>query len=229
MIFGSPPIVTSGLVLNLDAGNTKSYPRSGTVWRDLSGNNNSGSLVNGPTYNSQNGGSIVFDGVDDYVNYGSSFQNVTTQLSIFFWGRINGSPADGILVTKGEADNTITSNFGFQIVSGNALRLYAKASGQSYTTRDSNSNILDNNINCYTCIYSSGLVSFYKNGYLFSSNSFGLSSLPSSVGPLYVAALKGYPNYYSGNVYNILVYNRALTPTEVQQNYNALKSRFNLQ
>ena len=65
-----PSIVKSGLVLALDAANRKSYPGSGTVWSDLSGNNITGSLVNGPTYSSANGGSIVFDGTNDYVNCG---------------------------------------------------------------------------------------------------------------------------------------------------------------
>ena len=63
----SPKIITDGLVLALDAGNTKSYPGSGTVWTDLSGNNNTGTLTNGPTFNAANGGSIVFDGTNDYV------------------------------------------------------------------------------------------------------------------------------------------------------------------
>jgi hypothetical protein len=61
-------IVTDGLVLSLDAGDRNSYPGSGTTWRDLSGNNNSGSLVNGPTFNSANQVSILFDGVNDYVS-----------------------------------------------------------------------------------------------------------------------------------------------------------------
>jgi hypothetical protein len=60
-------IVTDGLVLNLDAGFTPSYPRSGTTWTDLSLSGNNGTLINGPTFNSENGGSIVFDGVDDYA------------------------------------------------------------------------------------------------------------------------------------------------------------------
>jgi hypothetical protein len=64
-------IVQSGLVLNLDAGVSSSYPGSGTTWTDLSGNGNTGTLTNGPTYNSANGGSLVFDGVDDYVNVGT--------------------------------------------------------------------------------------------------------------------------------------------------------------
>ena len=63
----SPKIVTNGLVLALDAANTKSYPGSGTVWSDLTPNGNNGALTNGPTFNSANGGSIVFDGTNDYL------------------------------------------------------------------------------------------------------------------------------------------------------------------
>ena len=67
----SPQIVTSGLVLSLDAGNTKSYPGTGTTWFDKSGNTYNGTLTNGPTFNTANLGSIVFDGVDDYVTCGT--------------------------------------------------------------------------------------------------------------------------------------------------------------
>jgi len=63
-----PRIVTSNVVLALDAADRNSYPGSGTLWKDLSGNRNHGTLVNGPTFSDSNGGSIVFDGVDDYIN-----------------------------------------------------------------------------------------------------------------------------------------------------------------
>ena len=63
----SPKIVTDGLVLYLDAANTKSYPGTGTVWTDISRTNNNGTLTNGPTYTSTFGGSIVFDGTNDSV------------------------------------------------------------------------------------------------------------------------------------------------------------------
>jgi hypothetical protein len=62
----SPKIVTDGLVLYLDAANPKSYPGTGTAWNDISRGGNNGTLVNGPTFDSTNGGSIVFDGVNDY-------------------------------------------------------------------------------------------------------------------------------------------------------------------
>ena len=68
----SPRIVTDELVLALDAGNTKSYPGSGTTWTDLSGNGNDGTLLNSPTFNSANGGYLDFDGTNDYVNCGNS-------------------------------------------------------------------------------------------------------------------------------------------------------------
>ena len=67
MFAHSPKIVTDGLVLALDAGNTKSYVSGSTTWFDKSGGGNNGTLINGPTFSSANGGSIVFDGVDDYV------------------------------------------------------------------------------------------------------------------------------------------------------------------
>ena len=75
-VFAGPEIVEDGLVLALDAGNTKSYPGSGTTWTDLSGNGNNGSLVNGVGYNSGNLGSLSFDGVNDYVNFGNIFNDV---------------------------------------------------------------------------------------------------------------------------------------------------------
>jgi hypothetical protein len=76
-------IVTDGLVLSLDAGNANSYPGTGTNWADLSGNGLNGTLVNGPTYNSANLGSIVFDGTNDHVTVANnSLLNPTTTISV---------------------------------------------------------------------------------------------------------------------------------------------------
>ena len=70
----SPSIITQNLVLCLDAGNSKSYPGSGTTWTDLSGNGNNGTLRNSPTYSVDNLGKIVFDGVDDDIDCGNKFR-----------------------------------------------------------------------------------------------------------------------------------------------------------
>lgn len=73
-------IVTQGLVLDLDAAIQGSYPKTGSTWFDISNNGNNGTLTNGPTYSPDNFGSIVFDGVNDYVNLLTppSFNNAVT-------------------------------------------------------------------------------------------------------------------------------------------------------
>jgi hypothetical protein len=68
-------VESSALQLYLDAGNASSYPGSGTAWTDLSGNSRNGTLTNGPTYSSDNGGSIVFDGSNDFVQCTVSYSN----------------------------------------------------------------------------------------------------------------------------------------------------------
>ena len=95
MVTGTPRIITDGLVLYVDAANTKSYPGSGTVWTDLSPTQITGSLTNGPTFNSANGGSIFFDGTDDIVDLGTNNTlNFTDSFSVSFWMRANLSIAN---------------------------------------------------------------------------------------------------------------------------------------
>jgi hypothetical protein len=82
------PIVTDGMVLNLDAANRKSFVSGSTSWYDLSGGGNNGTLTNGPAYNSANGGSIVFDGIDDIcsvVDTPFRFGNTFTISVWFYW------------------------------------------------------------------------------------------------------------------------------------------------
>jgi hypothetical protein len=87
----SPKIITDGLVLYLDAANPKSYVSGSTTWGDLSRGGNNGTLVNGPTFSSANGGSIVFDGVNDYINCGTnSSLRPSQQITINSWIKLNG-------------------------------------------------------------------------------------------------------------------------------------------
>ena len=83
-LYHSPQISLNGLVLCLDAANPKSYPGSGTTWTDLSGNGNNGTLVNGVGYSSDNLGSLVFDGANDYVNAGN-LGSFYSQGTISYW------------------------------------------------------------------------------------------------------------------------------------------------
>lgn len=232
MIFGSPPIVTSGLVLNLDAGNTKSYPRSGTIWRDLSGNNYSGSLVNGPTFNSANGGTIVFDGTNDYTVLTRPAQIITSgSISINLWAKWTtvGTTISTIQVL---IDNNHSSSpvQGFVIQDRPDLSKKIQF-GTSFATNGVTSSFQVGNGSWQniTGTFQSGSTRLYINGVLD-----GISTLEANMATVQPNISIGYwqftpGRYLNGNVATVQIYNRALTPTEVQQNYNAQKSRFNLQ
>ena len=159
MYYGTPPIVTNGLVLALDAGNTLSYVSGSTTWRDLSGNNNSGSLVNGPTFSTDGGGSIVFDGVDDYVNLqNNSTTNITnnfTFTAVFSSNDI--SRANQTLFSKAES-----GGYGMEFNTGiiaSAIGFLGYIDGSYRTVTDSISNYTSNRV--VTAIEWSPNVSIY--------------------------------------------------------------------
>ena len=237
MIFGTPPIITNGLVLNLDAANMKSYPKSGTTWRDLSGFNNSGSLVNGPTFNSTNGGSIVFDGVDDYVlaNSGSASINPTaaiTVCSFFNIASYGGNYAPIVFKQNNYAGQyeqyalyLLTTELGFSVTGVNRSQVVAKSS-LNYTNQFVYA--------VGTCDIATDELKFYVNGNLIQTvsftSTFDIADTPLNIGATGVLKFgSNFTGYTNGKIYSTAIYNRALSASEIQQNYNALKSRFNLQ
>jgi hypothetical protein len=220
MIYGTPPIVTNGLVLNLDAANTKSYVSGSTVWRDMSGNNNSGSLVGGPTFSSRNGGSIVFDGIDDHVtgslptlaNWTMCIWYLSTDITstVVFYPYAGTSGANG-LGFGGTLDSTTTNRWYFF---------------DGSTVISSTSTAVTTNV-WYNLVVtkSSTTYNLYTNGQL-SLNRTGVD-LPYTK---YTLGRRGDSQPFSakGIISSAMMYNRALTQAEVTQNYNALKSRFAL-
>ena len=92
-------IVKRGLVFNLDAGTIESYPGSGTSWYDMSGNENHGTLTNGPTYNSANQGSVVFDGTNDYVTT-TDVHHGTSEFTLESWVYLNSLSANSTVIKK---------------------------------------------------------------------------------------------------------------------------------
>ena len=250
--FGS--IVTNGLVLNLDATNQASYPGSGTVWRDTSGYNRSGSLTNGPTFLQERGrGSIVFDGVDDYIdNVGDtstySFIQNTGIFSINFWFKINTLNTryailgnTGTQVEKGFflAFDYLSSFYGF-----NNLRIiaYRGSSGNQIFNGATNDNIVtDTNWHNGCYINNNSLIGqWYVDGIPVTTTSRynpadasapdGILSTGDSTRTLNIGRFNFSSTIipYKGNISSVQIYNRALTASQVLQNYNALKSRFGL-
>lgn len=223
-------IVTNGLVLHLDAAQRRSYSGTGTTWTDLSGNGNNGTLTNGPTFNSANGGSISFDGVDDYVQLGymNAFLTGIINVSASIWIK-NKDPLTGIALSRYQngtnqngwflATGTVVNNkfnFGFQGRESSALYI----SCNTDTIYDLNtwynvSIVKENNI-----------WSIYVNGVLVNSVTQGNGTTVFAFNNLNIGALTGLSNYLTCEVSSVQVYNRALSGAEVLQNYNATKARF---
>ena len=230
-----PDINENGLVLFLDAANRLSYPGSGTAWSDLSGNSNTGTLTNGPTFSNVNGGSIVFDGTNDYVdtvNTGTTFQFANVTFTVSLW--IKTSATSGVIISKGATAST--AGWMFQFDSAGTVSGTTKGSdGTNTYNRSSTATVNNNTWRNIVAVYTtntttlgSNTTSIYIDGVL--SNGTG------TLGGLVYATTtdtiqigrRPTGAYWSGSVSNIQIYNRELTASEVLRNYNAVKSRFGL-
>jgi hypothetical protein len=209
-------IVTSGLTLLLDAGFTPSYPKSGTAWTDLSFGGNNATLFNGPTFNSSDGGSIVFDGTNDFCTAGTGLA-ITGNLTVAAWVRPTSFANLGNIVSK-------SSNLGYRMrfQSDGTFWMYANAN-----TITSPSTYSINNWFHTVGVFSSTGLRMYINGSLVQSN--GTAFSPSyNAGSFIVGGFSSTQELFQGRIANVSVYNRALSATEVLQNFNAQKARFGL-
>jgi hypothetical protein len=226
-------IVTEGLVLNLDAGNPLSYPGTGTTWTDLTTNGNNGTLINGPTFDSANGGSIVFDGTNDYVSVSDNSTINGTSQTISVWFKNTGTYTTGNktaeIIGKHNASGSMS---GYGIILPNVLgdiklNGYVKNASTGYSV---NSLQIINPLNWYnaTITFSSNSqLILYLNGNFDSSTSIG--TLTNSSQPFIMGdSNDSFWNVYNGKIGETLIYNRVLTATEVLQNYNATKGRYGL-
>ena len=207
-----PKIVTDGLVLCLDAGNNKSYPSSGTSWSDLSGNNNNGTLTNGPTFTGSFGGSIVFDGSNDYATnvYSQPAYQSTTSFTWNVWVKPTSAATGTIIGNRGggSLDFTKLQNQGYEY--------YPLTLSYAMTLNVwQNACVVKNQSSFY----------YYINGILVNS---GTSSVTRGANPLYLGGDPGASEYAPNSIASVQIYNRPLSASEVLQNYNATKGRFGL-
>jgi len=231
-MFTGPNTITNGLVLSLDAANIKSYVSGSTTWRDLSGNNNSGSLINGPTFSSVNGGSIVFDGVDDLVYVPISI-NTANNFTVEVVAKCNTMDTNnGNRQTIWSFNNGI--NAGYQLLD---LEVWGD---QAYSFNGDGTNftggpasispsIQANNIHYYTVSCISNVLYWYIDSIFKTS----YSKAYSGTSGFYKLATRGEGStgtgqQWNGLIYNTRIYNRGLSASEIEQNYNAQKSRFGL-
>jgi hypothetical protein len=221
--YNSGSIITNGLVLCLDAGNRKSYPGSGTAWTDLSGNGNTGTLVNGVGYSGSNGGSLVFDGSNDIVNSTTSIINRAAgqEITVSCW--IKPSRTSGqysVLCTNRSDDTTIYNWIFYQHTDNGAISFHGSAQNKSSYVPTTNVWI-----NVTNTVTTSGVSTLYVNGvstYTVTGYTYG-NGTPGRLG---IGANHGGFEHFQGNISQVSIYNRALTAAEIQQNYLATKSRY---
>ena len=232
-----PKIVTDGLVLCLDAANKKSYSGSGTTWTDLSGQGNNGTLQNGPTFDSGNKGSLIFDYTNDYVSTnGMSNFTYTSGITVLVW-HYNGG---GTGYYRGVVTNGVVGERqgGFDLRYGREDYFGGSNNGTNLRWRITNSNDIVTSIavyanvnewHCYVCTYDNQLLKVYKDGQLFDSTTHSAGGqLKTMNGSTTIGLSPGTSEYLDGKLAVTTIYNRALTATEVLQNYNATKTRFGL-
>jgi hypothetical protein len=217
-----PSVVTANLSMFLDAGNSSSYPGSGTTWTDLSGNSRNGTLTNGPTYSSADGGSIVFDGTDDFVQCSGSL--TVTAATFVSWIRRNGNQGtyDSILFSRG------SSVTGMNFQSSNQLGYHWNNAVNTYGWQ-SGLTIPD----LTWCMVAVSVTSTAATAYLCQAS--GITSATNTVShsssvldDIKLAQDDAGGRFFNGNIATAMIYNRALSADEILQNYRALAWRFGL-
>jgi len=212
-------------VLQLDAGIATSYPGTGTVLTDLSGNGNTGN-INGAVYTNTNGGVLNFDGVNDYVNSADLSWSSTDSFSISLWINANNLTAIKGVIGKVSPDWewTIFTNGG--ILSFN----YYTTAG-AYGINISTANILLTNQWYFVTVTYNG-----SQGLIYINDTQKASALGTGIWQNRTTNMQiGFsysPNgsnyYYSGSIGNISIYNKSLSADEVSRNFNALRSRYGI-
>ena len=228
----SPRIVTDGLVLCLDAGNTKSYSGSGTTWTDLSGKGNNGTFQNmgSSNLNSDNGGSLTFDGSNEYVNCGNpatlSFGTGNFTLSFVTYRTGTGLQGGGY-VGKG---NGTSEGFDFRdnnfFVHGTSGLIASMSFASGTNVWQHHTFVFDRTSSPYIKRYLNGTYnsasttnnSSNASGNINSGNNFRIG----------LSVAGGVNRYYIGRMSSVMAYNKALSAAEVQQNFNALRGRYGI-
>lgn len=221
--FQGQQIVTNGLIVNLDAANKDSYPGTGTTWTDLSGNANNGTLINGPSFNIDSGGCIDFDGIDDSV---AGNKPVLSAVTLEYYCKLTGNSTGGFphLVMSGNTfigfvGNTSSARFRIAINPG---------AGYSEITSD----LLNPSatFKLYSMTYDGTTVKMFVNGVQQASTMNIASTFELMTGNAYQLSAVTTPSYDKApnKMAAFRIYNRALSATEIAQNYNATKTRFGL-
>jgi hypothetical protein len=231
-IEGGGNIVTDGLVLYLDAANIKSYISGSTSWNDLSKSSNNGTLVNGPTFNSSNKGSIVFDGTNDTTTFASSpslqFLNTSPYTLNIFAKILNSTAIFSGFLNRESGSSRNGYNLWFYRDSINQVAIASErfgGTGQKVTYILLDNNQCINVWNQYTITYDGTTLSFYLNG-VFKHSALANGNITNTTKTLEIGSRL--TDYANCEISNITIYDKSLSSSEIVQNYNTTKTRFGL-
>jgi hypothetical protein len=225
-------VITSGLVRHYDARNITSYPGSGSVWTDLSNNSNA-TLVNSPTFNTNNGGYFTFNGTNQTAGVGSL--SLTNNWSISAWCRPTATHEIDAQSTTGAAGVSgqrylISSTLFNEPAAGagisvgtNGVSIYEHSQGYMPPLIVLAANFLSTQWIQVTLVYRSKRPFLYINGVLVS-----IGPVSPRTGDIFASPTIGGMNYghFQGDIGQVMYYNRSLTDLEVYTNYQATRARF---
>ena len=243
-----PSIVTGNLLIALDSANTRSYPKSGSLWSDISGNTNNGTLQNSPTYSTDGSGTFVFDGTTNYVTTPYVQTSITTY-TIDVWFKTSnlisrvqraflqdrGTTGSPVSVTMGIGPVYTTNRGGdvFICADGNGVLTQISTIGNSY-----NDSKWHNMIGVFSqpsgTTVTAASFAIYMDGIRITAIDTSLPAFGSTASPLTGAsgAMIGFHpvwgTYYGGSISSIKVYNIAFTADQVTQNFNAYRGRYGI-
>lgn len=235
----SPSIVTSGLILCLDAANPRSYPGTGTTWTDLSGNGRNGTLTNGPTFDSGNSGSFSFDGTDDCVSFASNaLISTTAPFTVYLWmnhnPRTTGTLFHRMITLRSDA----TQPLGIAFVNANS-------NGYNGLYLTAASDWVKGSNGYYPAVNTWGLLTLTYNGagsttgtnfkMYWNAVDIGFTANPSATAvsitnDSFLGGRRSTTDdqYYRGKLSNFMLYNVEHTAAQIAQNFNALRGRYGI-
>ena len=225
----SPLIVTDNLVFCVDAANTKSYSGSGTIWKDISGEGDDGTLINGPTFSNDNGGSIVFDGSDDKVDVNgdsSSFVLGSDNFSAETWVWFDSVSVGGIISKHA---SSIPHWFEYRIGATGKILTQVSLNGSSWgISYQSTTSVTTNRWYNIMLVRDGSSFKTYINGIDGGGSGSSSSSISNNTSYPFRMGLRGGDDQaLDGRIAVVKIYKgKALSSTEVKQNYNTLKGRF---
>jgi hypothetical protein len=206
------------------------YDKTSTNWKDISGNGNIGTLTNGPTYDTGSGGSIVFDGVNDYCTIPDSTSlQVADTLTLSVWVKFTGAVnRAAVFSTRGyNVAGSWQLDLGGGLAGGNTIQF----TGPGNWTWNSTYNILSINTwynICYSKPNNATIGSVYLNNILLTPYSTTAHTMANNSYPKLIGNGTSYASPFPGLISDVMLYNRPLSSTEVTQNFNATRGRFGL-